>query len=254
MDKNKSLMPIGEELKAEALAFPRCARELVVTNDQELVAVNEFVKGGMALQKEIRAGYDDIIESAHSTWKGALSKRDCYLKPVSEGVEIAKGKMAPYMEERKRKREEAEEAARKAQEEAQAVLRRAQEEAEAKALAIEEEKQRKAREALHDGELKKAEKILEEETKVFIPEMEDVPAPAEIVIPEEVDLGGSHLRTTWGWELVNIDIVPRILPDGKRPLKLDHAVLTGHATKHKEKAKCPGIRFFPKTGMASKGE
>jgi len=254
MEKNESLMPIGEELKAEALAFPKCARELVVTNDQELVAVNEFVKGGMALQKEIRAGYDDIIESAHSTWKGALSKRDCYLKPVSEGVEIAKGKMAPYMEEQRRKQREAEEVARRAQEEAQAALRRAQEEAEAKALAIEEERQRKAREALHDGERKKAEKILEENTKEFIPVKPEEFLPAEIEIPKKVDLKGTHMRTTWGWELENIDLVPRILPNGKRPLQLDRAVITDYGVKHKENAKMPGIRFFPKTGMASKGE
>lgn len=253
MSKDEALTKIGADLQAKALAYPTAAHQLVVTNDKELKAVDEFVKGGKALQREIRAGYDDIINDWHKGWKNSIAKRDHYLNPVSEGVKIAQGKMVPYMEEQRRKRREAEEAARKAQEEAQAALRRAQEEAEAKALAIEEEKQRKAREALHDGELEKAEKILEEKrTEVAPVKTEDFP-PEEIVIPEEVELKGTHLRTRWDWELENIDLVPRILPNGKRPLQLDRAVITDYGLKHKEKAKMPGIRFFQKTGMASKG-
>ena len=247
MKQEEALTKIGTDLQAEALGYPAAARQLIVTNDKELKAIDEFVKGGKALQKEIRAGYDDIINDWHKGWKNSIAKRDYYLKPVSDGVEIAQGKMVPYMQEQARKRREAEEAARKAQEEAQAALRRAQEEAKAKALAIEEEKQRKAREALHDGELEKAEKILEEKKTEVAPVKTEDFLPEEVVIPEKVELKGTHMRTTWGWELEDFDQVPR------EWLCLDPAKITAYVRTAKEKAKIPGIRIFPKTGMASKG-
>lgn len=253
MGKDEALIKIGADRQAEALGYPAAARKLIVTNDEELKAVDEFVKGGKALQKEIRAGYDDIINDWHKGWKNSIAKRDHYLKPVAEGVDIAKGKMTPYLVEKARIRREAEEAARKAKAEAEAAARRAQEEAEAAARAAEEERQRKAREALHDGEKKKAEKILEEETKVFIPEVEDVPAPEEIIIPEKPKLDGTFTRTDWMWELKNIDLVPRVLPNGDRPLTLDRGVITKHVDKYKATAKIPGIRVFPKTIVISKG-
>jgi len=236
----------------ESAGFLQAARELIVSNDQELEIANENLKGTKSLQKKIKEWFYPHKTKARAALNGLIGDEKELLDPLYKTEEIIKNKMVPYMEEQKRKREEAEIAARRAIEEALEATRRAEEEAEAKAIAVEEERQRKAREALHDGEKKKAEKILEEETKVFIPEVEDVPAPAEIIVPEEKKLEGTHMRTTWEWELKNIDLVPRILPGGERPLKLDRAVITGYGVKHKEKATMPGIRFFPTTGVASK--
>ena len=253
MKENKSEFETALVTK-ESAGFLQAARELIVSNDQELDIANENLKGNKALQKKIREWFKKHKTKAREALNGLIQDERELLDPLGKAEGVIKGKMTPYLEEKARIRKEAEEAARRAKAEAEAALRRAQEEAEAKALAIEEERQRKAREALHDGELKKAEKLLKEKPTEVVPVKEEDFIPEETVIPEPVDLKGTHLRTTWGWELVNIDIVPRILPDGSRPLKVDHAVLTDYASKHKEGAKCPGIRFFPKTGMASKGD
>lgn len=236
----------------ESAGFLQAARELIVSNDQELDIANENLKGTKSLQKRIREWFKKHKTKAREALNGLIQDEKELLDPLIKTEDIIKGKMGPYMAERRRKREEAEAAARKAREEAQEAHNKRVQAAEDAIKAAEEERQRKAREALHDGEKKKAEKILEEETKVFIPEVEDVPTPEEIVVPEEKKLEGTHMRTTWEWELENIDLVPRILPNGKRPLKLDRAVITDHGVKHKEKAEMPGIRFFPTTGVASK--
>ncbi len=229
MKTDESLVKIGADQQAKALAYPEQAKALVVTNDKELEAVDNFVKGGIALMKEIRAGYDDIISDAHSTWKGAIAKRDHYLNPVSEGVKIAKNeKMAPYMEEQARKVREAEEARRKALADAEAAE-----------IAAEAERQAKARQALHDGDQAKAEKILAEEPKEIIPEQVDIPVTKK--------LEGTHARVTWEWEVVDIEKIPRDF------LMLDTVAVNKIVQVKKEHAHIPGIRIFQKTGISSRG-
>ena len=228
MKTDESLIKIGADKKAAALAYPTAASKLIVTNDQELKVADGFIKGGKALIREIREGYDDIISDAHSTWKGAIAKRDRYLKPVTDGVDIAKGKMAPYMEEQRRKVREAEERARRAQQEA--------EEAERKA---EEERQRAAREAMHDGDQVKAEKILAKPVPEIVPETID--------IPEVKELEGTHTTKRWTYEVTNIELVPRPL------LMLDKVAVNKIVQEKQKDAKIPGIRVFQKTGISSGG-
>lgn len=230
MSEKEALAKIGSDLEAKALAYPTAAMALVVTNDQELVAADEFVKGGMALIKEIRAGYDDIINKAHETWKGAIAKRDHYLKPVDDAVRIVKNKkMAPYLE-----------AIRKAQEEAEEAVRRAQEEAEEAERLAEEERQRKAREAMHDGEVAKAAKILAKPIPEIVPETVD--------IPEAVKLKGTHAIRRWTYEVINIKLVPRHL------LMLDKVAVNKIVQEEKGKTQIPGIRAFQATSVASRGD
>lgn len=233
MSKDESLVKVGADLKAEALAYPKAARELTVTNDRELADAHGIVKAIKALKKEIRDGYDEIVKKTREAWLKACAKRDHYLKPLDEAERIVKDKMAPYMEEQARRVREAEEAARRAEEEAEAAQR-----------AAEEERQRKAREALQDGDTREAEKILEKPAPEIVPEKVD--------IPETQKLEGTYTRTDWMWELENIDLVPRMLPNGERPLKLDRGVITAYVQKHKDKANIPGIRAFSKTNVATR--
>ena len=229
MKTDESLIKIGDDLKAKALALPVAANALVVTNDQELTAANEFVKGGMALMKEIQAGYDDIIKHWNDGHKATIAKRDQYLNPVGDAVKIVKNeKMAPYMEKQARKVREAEEARRKAQEEA--------EEAERKA---EEERQRFAREALQDGDTTAADEILAKSLEEVVPEIVDIPV-AKI-------LEGTHVTRRWVYEVINIDAVPRPL------LMLDRVAVNKIVQEKKENARIPGIRVFQKTGISSGG-
>jgi len=228
MSKKEALVKIGPDLKEKALAFPAAARQLVVTNDKELEAVDRFVKGGKALIKEIRDGYDDIINDWDKGHKNAIAKRNHYLHPVAEGVNIAKGKMAPYMEEQRRKVQEAEERALRVQQEA--------EEAERKA---EEEQQKAAREAMHDGDQRKAEKILAKPAPEFVPET--------VVVPEAVELEGTHATRRWTYEITNIKLVPRDF------LMLDKVAVNKYVQAMKKDANIPGIRVFQKTGISSGG-
>ena len=253
MEKNKSPVMPGEEITDEIAVYAQMgAAGIVVTNDRELEDANEHLKGVTALIKKIQAWFKKHKDKAREALNGLIADEKELLSPLYETKAAINGQMAPYMEKQKRLQEEAEAAARKAREEAAEAERRRIEAAEYAAKAAEEEKQRRAREALQDGERKKAEKILAQEPEVFIPEVEDVPAPKEIVIPQAKKLKGTFPRTDWTWELENIDLVPRVLPNGKRPLILDRGVITALAEKEKDKAKVPGIRFFPKTTMVSR--
>lgn len=228
MKTDESLVKIEESVLIQALTWPAKAQSLAVTNNEELVTANAFVKSAKALIKEIRDGYDDIIKYWNDGHKATIAKRDKYLKPVSESVEIAKGKMAPYMEEQQRKIREAEEKARQAERDA--------EEAERKA---EEERQAKACQALHDGDTKAAEDILAEPVKEIVPETVD--------IPEAMKLEGTHTRVTWDWELENIESVPRCF------LMPDRVKINKYVQEQKEKSEIPGIRVFQKTGISTRG-
>lgn len=238
--------------KSEGAGFLQAARELIVSNDQELDIANENLKGNKVLQRGIKEWFKKHKTKAREVLNGLHEDERVLLDPLRAAEDLVKGKMGPYMAELKRKREEAVEAARRAKEEMEAAARRAEEEALARVKAAEEERQRQAREALQDGERKKAEKLLKEETEAFIPEVEDVPAPEEIVVPEEKKLEGTHSREDWKWELENIDHVPRVLPNGKRLLIIDRAVLNEFAEAEKEKARVPGIRFFMKSTVVSR--
>jgi len=231
----------------DACEYPPIARALIVTNDRELAIADGYLKGNKALQKKIREWFKPHKTKAREALNGLIADEKALLDPLGEAEGIVKGKMTPYLEEKARIRREAEEAARRAKAEAEAALRRAKAEAEAKALAIEEEKQRKAREALHDGELEKAEKILEEKKTEVVPVKEEDFIPEEIVVPEKVDLKGTYIRTTWEYEVVDIDLVPRSL------LILDR-VRTNKIVQHqKDKTNIPGIRVFQKTDTRSRG-
>lgn len=228
MKTEESLIKIGTDLKAEALAYPEQAQSLVVTNDRELEVANEFVKSGNALIKEIRAGYDDIISNAHATWKGAIAKRDHYLGPVSESVKMVKNeKMAPYMEKQAQIQREAEEA-----------LRRAEEEIAEKKRQAEEERQRRARIALHDGDVKATRDILAEPIPEFMPEL--------VVVPETMKLKGTHTQRIWTYKVIDINLVPRSL------LMLDNSAVNEIVKEQKEKAKIPGIYVFQKISVSTK--
>lgn len=229
MKTDETLVKIGADLQAQALVYPTKAMTLVVTNDQELEAANEFVKGGMALMKEIRAGYDDIIKHWNDGHKATIAKRDHYLNPVSEGVKIVKNeKMAPYMEEQRRQQRLAEEALRKAEEEAVEKERQA-----------EEDRQRRAREALQDGDTKTAEKIMAEPEVEIIPEKVDIPTVKK--------LDGTHPRVTWDWKVTDFSQVPNNF------LMLDRVAINKEVQEKKEKTRIPGIIVFPKTGVSSRG-
>jgi|GEM_PF-3472631 len=137
---------------------------LVVNDTQTRLSVGALLTAIKGLQKEVDEGYDGIIKSAHTTWKGALAKKAKYYDPLVKAEALAKQKALAYDEEveRKareeqarilakakaeedRKRREFEERARKA-EEAARLEREAKEKAEAEARAA-QEAQRKAEEA-----------------------------------------------------------------------------------------------------------
>lgn len=230
MSKNeKALAVLGKNREAEALAFPIIARQLfTVKNDDELKIVNQFVKGGKALIKEIRDGYDDIISDWDKGHKNAIAKRNHYLTPVAEGVDIAKAKMAPYLEKQARKIREAEEKARRAQEEAMKIT-----------MEAEAERQKAAREAMQDGDMEATVKILAKASAESVPEA--------VVIPEAVELEGTHATMRWTYEVTDINLVPRPL------LVLNKGAVNEIVQREKRNARIPGIRIFQKTGVSLGG-
>jgi hypothetical protein len=97
--KKAALTRIGEKLIATANS--------IEVNDQPSFEVaGEFLKGCKASQKSIHNEMDPIAQNAHKAWKGITGMRAKLLSPIEAAEGIVKGKIATYLDEIERVRED----------------------------------------------------------------------------------------------------------------------------------------------------
>jgi len=213
-------------IQSTGLSVLSKARELVIASQDQLSAADAFRQDIRSLLRKIDDAFDPQIDQAHALHKSLLAKKKEFAGPPSQALEIINPKIADYIKEQDRIR---------LQKERERQLK----EQEAKRLA--EKAVDKAAELVDKGHVAKANAVLSEAAL----KAGEIQAAAPD-IPEKPQADVS-LRTTWDFEVVDADKIPRkyMVPDLVTIGKVVRAM--------KDQADIPGIRTFTKTSVADKG-
>lgn len=214
-----------EELEKRVLSLPVRAAEIQVKDQTSLTAANEFLLGIKALQKEIDATFDPIVQAAHEAHKQALAQKKRFEEPLVQAERMVKPKITFYLQEQERIRREAEEAARRAEWERKQA---------------EEEALKKALDAEAQGKKEEAQKIIEE--AAAIEKIISIPP----VIPHKQQTQGISMREIWRFEITDPKLLPReyLIPDLVRIGKIVQAC--------KNETNISGIRVYSEKVLAAR--
>lgn len=282
--------PGADEFKKKALSLVEIANGIEIHDDDGLQEVAEFLRTIKAERKGWDLRCDPAIKAADLEHKARIGFKKEFVAPLDEAEAISKKKMADYDDKRRAERAaeqkrlddialaEAEERRRKDAErvEAENKIRREQEDAERKQKEAEIARLKK------EGDKKAAERLAQEKAKADadakIRAEEDkkraaAAAAAPLVIEQKTQvkeaaptLAGATIGRVWGGELEGgLDPVAReaalrslleAIVARKAPIYLVMESATeirkmGESTKGT--VKVPGIRFFDKPRVSSRG-
>ena len=101
-------------LDEKAITLKSQADAISIQNDGQFVTAGEFLKGVLALKKEITSSWEPTIQAAHKAHRSAIESRDKHLIPVIEAERQIKNKLSAYqlLQETIRRQLEEEEKAR----------------------------------------------------------------------------------------------------------------------------------------------
>ena len=213
------------ELEKHVLSLPVRATEIQVNNQATLTIANEFLLGIKALEKEINATFDPIIDATNKAHKESLAHKKKFSDPIKAARLVIDPKISAYLEHQEGLRREAEEKARRIEWERQQVERQA-------AL--------KAFEAEAKGNAKEAKEIIEESLT-----RNQIASPPPI-IPEKPKTEGISMRDDWDFEVIDSTVIPReyLIPD-------EH-LIRRVVKSMKDKTNIPGIRAYAKKTISAK--
>ena len=194
------------------------AELLEVTTDEQYETVGGFLKGIVALKKDISSTFDPIAKIQHAAHRETLVQKKRRMGPVEDAERIVRGKVGTYLDEKERRRREAE---KKLQEQAR-----------------KDEEKRKLDEALaleEEGKTEEAEAVIEE----------PVEAPA-VVVPDTTPKveGISKPRKVWKFRIKDAAQVPA------QYMKVDEVKLGGVVRATKGTLKIPGVEIYSESVFA----
>lgn len=205
--------PLLEQVRQLAVASAAAANDMAAM----LVSIKEKAK----FIKEKFAG---SVKAAYEAHKAVKALENECLAPLEEAEKLAKSKLAAFeMAERERERKLQIELQAKAEADARKERERLEVEA------------AKAREA---GETEMADAMVEQASMTVAIPM--------VVSTERSKTPGVSFTTTWGFEVVDLDLVPR------EYLVVDEQKLGAVAKATKGALKIPGIKFVEKTGVSAR--
>jgi hypothetical protein len=182
----------AEELTGAIVPVMERAGAIVVSDAGSFETAGNTVKELTALEKQIKAFWEDDVSSALKLHRSLVAKRDSMLGPVGDQKKALTNGMKAWSDEQERIR-------REAQAKAEAEARRMAEEAAlARAVALEA-----------SGNKKEAEAVME------------APVVADPVYVENVTPTGfgQFTRKTWSAEVVDIMALVKAVANGKAPIK-----------------------------------
>lgn len=105
--------PINEvqlpDMSAKVSNWPETARRTVVSDEDSARDAADLLQGITLLEKEVKATFDPICDSAHKAWKAATGARAKHLQPLEEASSIIRRTIADWKLEEDRKRREEQE-------------------------------------------------------------------------------------------------------------------------------------------------
>lgn len=211
----------SQDLAAQALAVK-------VESNEQRVAAAEMGKAIAAMEKEVSATFDPIVDAAHKAHKVAVAKRAEVLEPLQRAKRFLAGCIGGYDQQQERMRQAEEERLRREQREREAQeAARLRKEAEDRQLA-------EAQAAAEIGDAEMAEAIISAPTVV------EMPPPAPVIVPSRVQaVAGASTRTTWKFRIVNASLVPR------EYLAVDEVKIGGVVRAMKGATNIPGVEAYP---------
>lgn len=216
---------VAEKAKADALAIPDRVAAIVVRNQDELDAANDYLNVVRSRIDYFSNLYDDRIAKANAIHKGLIADKKGFTEPLKRAKDILDKKIADYLYEEDQKRLEAARARQIAEE----TARREAEKAADKAHVL-----------IQKGQEAKAEEVIDKATEKI-----GVVLAAAPVVPEK-PLADYRLTQTWDIEIENADLVPRsyCVPD---EVKIRRTVKANYG-----RIEIPGVRIFQKRSVASR--
>lgn len=210
----------SQELATQALT-------VVVQNNDQRTAAAEMGKSIAAMQKQVSATFDPIVEAAHRAHKTAVAKRAEVWDPLEKAKRYLAGCIGGYDQEMERRRREEQARLDGEQREREAAeAARLRKEAEDRQLA-------EAEAALEIGDADLAEAI------VSAPTLVELPPPAPVIVPSSIaPVSGASTRTTWKFRIVNAALIPR------EYLAVDEVKIGGVVRAMKGETKIPGVEAF----------
>ena len=212
-------LPDTGKLDKESNAIVATANHLEVSDNDDLLLAGALLKRIKLAKSILGETFDGPIKDAHLAHKSIKAAKTLHEKPLADAERIVKGKMGSYTQEQERIRQEEERRLREI----------ARKEAEERQLA-------EAARLEAAGETEAAEAVIDAP-----------PTPAPVVVPKTVaKVEGVSYRTTWKFNIVNADAIPRayMVPDEK--------AIGAHARSMKERACIPGVEFIHEKSVAAR--
>jgi hypothetical protein len=200
-------------VRTDVLGMIERARAMTIATEADRTVAGDVLREAKRRAAAVAASFDDQVKASHSAWKAAVAHRAKFLEPLEELERVLRAKVTAYDGEQQRKRDEAARAARAAAE-----------------AAAELDRQRLLREADRRKTDAAKERLIERAEAV-------IAAPVELP-PEPAKREGESYATTWDFEVVDEDAIPRryMIPDAAMLKKL------ANATRGKEPV--PGVRWI----------
>jgi len=227
-------------LPPESIAVANSSQQLAVqalavrvTCNEERAAAAEMGRAIAAMEKEVGAAFDPIVDAAHKAHKIAVAKRAEVLEPLTRAKRFLAGCIGGYDQEQERIRRVEEERLRREQREREAAEAvRLRKEAEDRALA-------EAQWAVELGDRDLAEAILD------APVVVEAPAPVPVIVPSAVQrTQGVAARTTWKFRIENEALIPR------EYLMADEKKIGGIVRAMKGATRIPGVVAYEEAGVS----
>lgn len=222
------------QLENETNALVVNTTELVIFSAEDNLIANELLKKIMGGKRAVNEYWRVPIDNANKVHKELTRKRNEMLEPLAIGEKRVKGKIGEYLQKEREEREKIER-----------ELREAREATEKK------EKERLAKIAEEEEELKKAEGFLSPEQIVAeqkkIEEANKKEFTPEVRLDKPEAPKGQIAKALWKAEVIDKALVPEIYKI------VDESALNKVAVALKDKANVPGVRFYSKLSVATRG-
>lgn len=205
-----SAPPVSAELETKALSLRDQAKGIAIKNDDDFRQGGDFLKGILALKKEILGVFDPIVEQAHKAHKAATDAKKKALAPVEDAERIIKGSLSGYQLEQERAR------------------RQLQEEERLRVEAEKEAIESAAKELADAGEYTAAKALIREEYDIK-------PVAPALATPKQE---GISFRDNWRFQIVDISKIP------PEYLIVDEKAIGAVVRAMKEKTNIPGVRVY----------
>lgn len=230
-------------LEKRAASKPTEAHMMQINDQETLTRANDFLLGLKVLRQEIANTFDSLIKDARESLKGIQAKKKEHEDPVIEAERIIKNTLAVYIREKEKERQKLLQEEADRQRKLNAAIDKEK-------IRLEKEKKEAAEKALKEGDWDKLKEITEKETPAA--DVNEVAKDADIKREEiRADsppaLDGVSLKQSWKAEVINPDLVT-----ARFKTIIDKVALNAYARAMKEKAKEPGVRFYPVDSVAAR--